>query len=317
MRVAVTSPFFHLLPYLQEELLSKYPDSKFKDTFDPLNKADFIEFCKGYDAALIGLDRIDDEVLTALPELKIIALCSAGADHLDPVALKKRGVRMGWVAGINKDAVAEMTISTMINILRNFHNLSERLHKGEWPKRRGGGSLLKGKIVGLHGCGNVGKEVVKRLQPFEVEIIAHDREDYSDFYSEFNVKAVSTEELWKESDIISIHVSRNSSTIGLYDEVVLDKLKQGVYLVNTSRGRIVDEKALYERLKSGVISAAHMDVFEVEPVPGVLDLFKLPNFMGTPHTGAGAKEAWEIMARSGINNLVDNWIPEPGVYPYD
>ena len=118
MRLAVTSPFFHLLPYLQEELLSKYPDSKFKDTFDPLHKADFIEFSKGYDAALIGLDRIDDEVLTALPELKIIALCSAGADHLDPVALKKRGVRMGWVAGINKDAVAEMTISTMINILR-------------------------------------------------------------------------------------------------------------------------------------------------------------------------------------------------------
>ena len=122
------------------------------------------------------------------------------------------------------------------------------------------------------------------MHPFEVEIIAHDREDYSDFYSEFNVKAVSTEELWKESDIISIHVSRNSSTIGLYDEIVLDKLKQGVYLVNTSRGRIVDEKALYDRLKSGVISAAHMDVFEVEPVPGVLDLFKLPNFMGTPHT---------------------------------
>ena len=110
------------------ELLSKYPDSKLKDTFDPLNKADFIEFCKGYDAALIGLDRIDDEVLTALPELKIIALCSAGADHLDPVAWKKRGVRMGWVAGINKDAVAEMTISTMINILRNFHNCTLNIH---------------------------------------------------------------------------------------------------------------------------------------------------------------------------------------------
>ena len=128
------------------------------------------------------------------------------------------------------------------------------------------------------------------MQPFEVEIIAHDREDYSDFYSEFNVKAVSTEELWKESDIISIHVSRNSSTIGLYDEIVLDKLKQGVYLVNTSRGRIVDEKALYDRLKSGVISAAHMDVFEVEPAIKS-NLLQVDSFQAPPHIGAYTNEA--------------------------
>ena len=174
MRVAVTSPFFNLLPYLKDELLAAYPNCKFKETFDPFDKEELIEFCKGCDAALIGLDRFDDEVLIKLPDLKIIALCSAGADHLDPTALKTHNVKMGWVAGINKHAVAEMTISTMINIMRNFHHLSEQLHQGKWPNRRGG-HLLQGKTVGIHGCGNIGQEVVKRLKPIRVHIIACDR----------------------------------------------------------------------------------------------------------------------------------------------
>ena len=316
MRVAVTSPFFHLLPYLKDELLMAYPDCKFKETFDPFNKEQLIEFCKGCDAALIGLDRFDDEVLSALPELRVIALCSAGADHLDPAALKKHSVRMGWVAGINKHAVSEMAISTMINIMRNIHNLSEQLHRGEWPARRGG-RLLQGKTVGIHGCGNIGQEVVKRLQPFDVDIIACDRADYSNFYNEFGVREVDTEELWTNSQVLTIHLSRNQSTIGLYSAAVLDKLRPGIFLINTARGRIIDEKALHDRLKSGAIAAAHMDVFEMEPVREVLDLFELPNFMGTPHTGAGATETWEKMARSGIRNLSENWIPEPGIYPYD
>ena len=94
MRVAVTSPFFHLLPYLKDELLMAYPDCKFKETFDSFNREQLIEFCKDCDAALIGLDRFDDEVLSALPELRVIALCSPGADHLEPAALKKHSVRM-------------------------------------------------------------------------------------------------------------------------------------------------------------------------------------------------------------------------------
>ena len=123
--------------------------------------------------------------------------------------------------------------------------------------------------------------------------------------------------MWSKSEVLTIHLSRNQSTIGLYSATVLDKLRPGIFLINTSRGRIIDEEALFSRLKTGKIAAAHLDVFETEPVHNVLDLFKLPNFMGTPHTGAGAREAWEAMARSGIRNLSENWIPEPGIYPYD
>lgn len=315
MRVAVTSPFFHFFPHLKDELLAQYPDAKFKEKFPSIGGDELVEFCQGCQGAIIGLDRFDDYVLTRLPELKVIGLCSAGADHIDPVAMKKHDVRMGWVAGINKVAVSEMTISHIINIMRNFHKFSNQMYEGKWPSLRNG-ALLNGRTVGLHGCGHIGKEVVKRLIPFGVNILACDRLDFSEFYKEYGVESVDQEELWARSDVLSLHLSRNATTIGLYSADVLAKLKKGVYLVNTSRGNIVDEVALKERLESGDITAAAFDVYAAEPA---IDnpLFDMPNFFGTPHTGAGADEAWEAMARSGIKGLTENWLPEPGEYPYD
>jgi D-3-phosphoglycerate dehydrogenase len=315
MRVAVTSPFFHLMPHLKTEMLSKYPNSSFKETFPPISGDELIEFCQDCEGAVIGLDQFDDYVLSRLPDLKVIGLCSAGADHIDPVAMQKYGKRMGWVAGINKTAVAEMTISHMINILRNFHKLSREAQSGHWPSKREG-TLLQGKTVGIHGCGNIGKEVVKRLIPFGVKILACDKEDYSKFYKEYGVTKVRQEELWENSDILTVHVSRNKQTIGMYNSEVLDKLKLGVFIINTARGRIFDEKELYERLKDRRIKAAAFDVFEIEPAIET-PLYTLDNFYPTPHTGAAATEAWEAMARSGILGLTENWIPEPGSYPYD
>jgi D-3-phosphoglycerate dehydrogenase / 2-oxoglutarate reductase len=315
MRIAVTSPFFHLMPHLKTEILAQYPDCRFKETFPPIGGDELVDFCKNRDGAVIGLDNFDDYVLSKLPELRVIGLCSAGADHIDPLAMKKYGKRMGWVAGINKIAVAEMTISHMINIIRNFHKYSRGIIDGTWPARREG-TLLQGKTVGIHGCGNIGKEVAKRLIPFEVNILACDKIDYSDFYSEYGITRVSPDELWERSDILTVHVSRNKGTLGMYTPNVLDKLKPGVFIVNTARGKIFDEVGLYDRLKDSRIKAAAFDVFAIEPA---IDnpLFQLENFYPTPHTGAGAKESWEAMARSGIRGLIENWIPEPGKYPYD
>ena len=315
MRVAVTSPFFHLIPHLKSEMLRKYPNSIFKETFPPIEGEELIKFCQGCEGAVIGLDRFDDYVLSHLPDLKVIGLCSAGVDHVDPIAMRKYGKRMGWVSGINKIAVSEMTISHMINILRNFYKYSQDAQVGKWPSRREG-TLLHGKTIGIHGCGNIGKEVAKRLIPFGVKILACDKKDYPEFYKAYNITKVGQEELWKNSDILTIHLSRNQQTIGMYNARVLDKLKQGVFIVNTARGRIFDEKALYHRLKSGHIKAAAFDVFEVEPAIET-PLYDLENLYPTPHTGAAALESWEAMALSGIKGLTENWIPEHGVYPFD
>ena len=120
--------------------------------------------------------------------------------------------------------------------------------------------------------------MVKRLIPFGVNILACDKEDYSDFYKKYGVTKVEKEELWQDSDILTIHVSRNNQTIGMYNSEVLDKLKVGAFIINTARGRIFDETALYERLKAGRIKAAAFDVFEIEPAIET-PLYALENFI--------------------------------------
>lgn len=314
-RIGVTSPIFHFLPHLRDELRALYPDVKFKDTPERFSEDQLIAFLDGCDAALIGLDRINERVLSALPRLKTVVCCSVGLDHVDPAALKRHGVRIGWRAGANRQSVAELTIALMIDALRRATFYGRGLRNGQWPAWREG-RHLRGRTVGIHGCGNIGKTVVHLLQPFGVTVLASDRVDYAEFYDRYRVTPVAPEELRKRSDIVTIHLPKNASTAGLYDAAALDQLKPGAILVNTARGGIVDEAALKERLKDGRIAAAAFDVFAIEPAKD-MELVNLPNFIATPHIGGSATEAWEAVARAGMQNIADNFPPEPGVYPFD
>ena len=315
MRVVAVTPLYHFVPGAEEKLREKYPDAKVWNELRQLDGDELIDFCRGFDAALISLERFDDYVLSNLAELKIIGMTTAGLDHMYPDSLKKHGIRVGWFAGVNRVAVAEMTISQMIDIIRNLQSFSIQTHSGKWPTRRPG-TRLAGKTVGIHGCGNVGREVAKRLVPFDVKILACDREDYSEFYEQHGIEAVDPDELWSRSDIITIHLPLNATTRGLYSAEVLDKLQSGAFLINLARGEIVDEEALYQRLESKQIAGAAFDVFAVEPACEH-PLFALPNFIGTPHCGSATHEDYFAMAIAGIRALEENWVPEVGVYPFD
>ena len=316
-RVAVTSIVFRLLPYLREEILRDYPDAKFNDDKLRFTDEELIDFLQGYDVAVIGLERFNENVVAALPDLKVVACCSVGADHIDPAALQKHGVRLGWIAGINKVSVAELTIGLMIDLLRKVNVYNVGLRNGEWPTNKMG-LHLRGRTVGIHGCGNIGQELVRLLQPFGVEILASDRVDYADFYREYGVTAVEPEELRARSEILTLHLPKNSTTMGMYDAAALDQIRPGACLINTSRGGIVDEAALRERLEDGRIAAAAFDVFAVEPSTAAdSPLMGLPNMLATPHIGGSAREAWEAMGRAGIRGITENKVPEPGVYPFD
>ena len=177
-RVAVTLAYFDFFPELKAELAAMYPDTKFRSDRKPLSEEELIEYCKGYDTAVIGLDRFTDRVCAALPELKVISLCSAGVDHIDPAVLKKHGKKMWWAAGINKVSVSELAVCYMVLAVRRVHFFSSVLRKGEWKGPIGMGADLRGRTVGIHGCGFIGKEVVKLLQPYGVNILACDRVDY-------------------------------------------------------------------------------------------------------------------------------------------
>ena len=176
-RVAVTIPYFDFFPHLKEELAAMYPGTKFRTERARLSEDAIVEYLKGYDAAVIGIDWFTDKVLSQLPELKVISMCSAGVDHIDPDILNKYGKKLWWQAGVNKVSVAELAICYMVLAIRRVHTLSSILRAGQWKGPVGFGADLRGKTVGIHGCGHIGKEVVKLLQPWGVKILISDREE--------------------------------------------------------------------------------------------------------------------------------------------
>lgn len=316
-KLAVACHFFYLMPDMREELLALYPDAKFSPDKMRFTKSEFIDLVQGCDKVLVSINpKLDDEVLAACPDLKVVAACSAGLDHIDPVAFKKHGVRLGWQPGVNLDSVSELALSLIINLLRDVHVDNLALRAEEWLPRKGM-RLLRGRTVGIHGCGHIGKALVKLLQPFGCkEILACDVRPDEAFNKQYGVRVVSADELYAESEILSIHLSKNSTTRGLYTADVLDKIRPGALLINTARGGIVDEQALKERLRDGRIGGAAFDVFEGEPKPDP-ELVSLPNMLATPHIAGSAREAWVAMSRGGLKGLEDNWIPQPGEYPFD
>lgn len=316
-KVAVPLSYYHFFPELKAELNARHPGVKIAEPGNPLQGEALVEFLKGYDTAVIGLHRFTDEVCRALPELKVVSLCSAGVDHIDPAILNKYGIKMWWAPGINKISVSELAVCYMVFALRRVHFFSSVLMRGEWKGPMGFGGDLRGRTVGIHGVGHIGKEVVKLLQPYGVKILACDREDFSPFYRQFdNVEKVDAEELWARSDVLTLHLSKNRTTIGMYSAEVLKKLKPGMILVNCARGGMVDEVALAERLKSGDIAGAVFDVFAVEPANGN-PLLTLSNFFASPHIGATTRESWEAMLRSGMQGIERAYEPKLGVYPFD
>jgi len=316
MRVAVPLSYFQFFPKLVDEMRSRHPDAKFLAEHKLIQGDELVEFLTGYEVAVIGLNRFTEEVCAKLPDLKVVSLCSAGVDHVDPAILNRHGIKMWWAPGINKVSVSELAVCYMVFMVRRLHFFSSILRQGEWKGPRGFGADLRGRTVGIHGCGHIGKEVVKLLQPYGVKILANDRVDFGDFYRQWGVESVGAEELWARSDVLTIHLSRNKSTIGMYTGAVLDKMKKGAILINCARGTIVDEHALAERLKSGQIGGAAFDVFAVEPANGN-PLLELPNFFGSPHIGATTMESWEAMLRSGMEGIEKAYRAEPGVYPFD
>jgi D-3-phosphoglycerate dehydrogenase len=316
-RVVVPAISFAQHPGLVKLLLERYPDAKVNVEGIPYYRSEqeTIDYLRGYDAAIVSFEPINERTLSALPELKVIAKLGVGLDKIDPAAMRAHGVRLGWTPGVNKRSVAELTLCLAIAALRHVVDLNAAMRRAERPLQRMG-KHLSGRVVGIHGCGEIGKELVRLLQPFDCMLLACDIKDYSDFYARHGVTAVSFDELLARSEVLSIHLTVTKLTRNLYDAATLAKLRPDCVLINTARGRIIDETALKAALQSGRIAAAAVDAFAIEP-PTDDDLLRLPNFIATPHIGAGAEEARWLMGTTAIDGLTDNFLPEPGAYPFE
>ena len=302
MKVVVTPPAFCKSEHLKSILSSLFPNTVYSEKNNYLSESELIGFLKDADAAIIGRDSITKATLEALPQLKIISKYGVGLDNLDISSIKEKGVELAVTAGTNKRSVAELTLSFMLGLCHRTFIGAERIKRGEWIRE--GGHNLSGKTIGIIGCGNVGKEVVHLLKPFGCVILVCDIEDRSKFCSDQGVIESSIGSLIEKSDIVTLHVPLTDLTRNMIDETVLRKMQANAYLINTSRGEVVNSSALHKALVSGEISGAALDVFCSEP-PDDMAFLELPNLMVTPHIGGNSVEAVEAMGQAAIDNLVE------------
>lgn len=316
MKIAVCSRSFSRHPELRRALLERYPAVTFNEEGVSLQGDALVEFLRGHDKAIVALERIDERLLSRVPELRVIAKYGVGLDGLDLDAMRRNGTRLGWTEGVNRRSVSELTLALAIGLLRALPTANREVRAGVWRQHVGG--LLSGRTVGIVGCGHVGQDLVRLLQPFGCAILANDIRDYRLFYEEFGVAPVQLEGLLSASDVVTLHVPLDASTRGLLSAERLALMKPSAILINTARGGLVDEDALKRALIEHKLASAAFDVFAEEP-PADEELMALPNFLATPHLGGSAAEAILAMGMAAIEGLDVNQVPsrsdEVGTHP--
>jgi len=300
MNIVATSPSFSKNKTLQNEIYKYFPDAKLNLEGKRFNKEELIEFIKEADAVIVGLEPIDEEVLSRCPNLKVVSKYGVGLNNIDKVACQKRDIKIGWRGGVNRLSVAEMALGYMLMLSRKLYVTSNQLKNGTWNKD--GGFQLSGKTVGIVGVGYIGKELVKLLKPFGCKILVNDIINQDEYYKKHNLIEVSKEELYKESDFISIHTPQDESTFNFITLNEMKMMKPTAYLLNTARGGLINEQDLKFALQNGIIAGAGIDAYIEEP-PTDQEFLELPNLICTPHIGGNAKEAVEAMGMSAIENL--------------
>jgi D-3-phosphoglycerate dehydrogenase len=287
---------------LRDELLARYPDSIFNDTGRTLKGDELVAFVRGHAMAITGLERIDDALLTAVPELRLVSKYGVGLDMIDLDAARRHGVAIRWTAGVNRQAVAELTVAMMVMLGRKVLPLARDTESGVWHQPVG--RQLSSATVGIIGCGHVGKRVAEICRAFGSTVIAHDIVRYDEFYRALDVRAVTLRELLLIADIVSVHVPLDASTRGMIGTRELGLMKTSAFLLNTARGGIVDETALKAALVGGRLAGAALDVYAIEP-PTDRELLGLPNVVPMPHIGASTEESVLAMGRAAIEGLSD------------
>ena len=252
-----------------------------------------------------GNIRIDEKLLAKAPKLKVIAQASVGYDNIDIAACAARGIPVGNTPGVLVDAVADLAYGLIIDSARRLVRAHAHVQSGAWGERKPFGLTtdLAGKVLGVIGMGDIGSAIAKRAQASSMQVIYHNRHQRSDD-EKLNVKYVSQEELLATADFIVLAVTLNPSTKHLINAETIAKMKQGVRLINISRGGVVDTEALYDALVSGQIGYAAMDVTDPEPFPGEHKLLSLENVTVTPHMASATKETRDAMALLTAENIL-------------
>ena len=271
-------------PTLKTELENQVESVIYNTTGKPLSSEQLRQLLPGVDGYIAGLDQIDKDALQTADHLKVISRYGVGVDQVDLETAKQKGIVVTNTPGANSSSVAELTLSLMLVLARKIIDANGAVRNGEWP--RYAGVSLEGKTIGIIGLGAIGKEVAKRLAGFGCRILAYDPYINNAAAISDSVELVGFEDLITASDFISLHVPLLAETRNLIQKDILAKMKKGAFLINTSRGEVVNEADLCEALQSGWLKGAALDAFSEEPPSKENPLLSLPNVITTPHLGA-------------------------------
>jgi len=236
--------------------------------------------------------QVTARIIENAPRLKVVARPGVGTDNIDRKACEARGIQVINTPEASASSVAELTVGLAIALLRHLYLTCAFLKKGKWAKEQYTGKTIEGKTWGVVGFGSIGRRVAEIVKAMRAEVLAYDPYVPEEEFIRRGVKrAFRLEELLERSDIVSLHVVLNSETAGLFSEEMLRKMKRGAYLINTSRGKVIDQKALLQVLREGHLAGVALDVYETEP-PQDLELLTHENVICTPHIGGSTEEAF-------------------------
>jgi D-3-phosphoglycerate dehydrogenase / 2-oxoglutarate reductase len=239
--------------------------------------------------------QVTAEVLRQAPKLRVIGRAGVGVDNVDLHAATAAGVLVMNTPGGNAVSVAEHTIALMLSMARFIPQASASTKAGKWEKKKFLGSELRGKSIGIIGLGSIGREVVKRARAFEMRVLAHDPYVTPQIAKDLGIELVALQELFRNSDYITVHVSLTPETDKLLNKKAFAQMKQGVRIVNCARGELLNEADLKAAIESGKVAGAALDVFLKEPTDASHPLFGLDQVVATPHLGGSTEEAQEIV----------------------
>lgn len=295
-KIAISTSTFGEFDPSPLELLRKHNlDFSLNPYRRKLTSAETVELAQYARGIIAGTESLDQNTLEQLKNLKVISRCGAGIDNIDLTAARELGIAVHSTPYGPTRAVAELTVGLMLDCLRGISQSDRSIRAGQWQKPMGW--LLEGKTVGIVGFGRIGKTVCRLLQPWGVKVIAHDIVPPVD---NLGASILGLDDLIANSDIITLHTHADAGCIINAESIA--KIKNGAIIINTSRGNLIDENALFDAIVSGKLAGAGIDTPPEEPYTGKLK--ELENVVVTSHIGSYAKEARVLMEKQAAENLL-------------
>ncbi len=304
VRILLTTTSYQDIPGPHHDLLESTGIEIVRER-GPLSEEQMLDLVGDFDAILCGDDAITKAVLDkASPRLKILSKYGIGVDKIDVDAATAMGIPLSFCPGVNHTTVAEHTFALLLSLSRQLVELVNHTRAGEWKRLTG--HEIMGKTIGVVGLGRIGKEVVVRAKAFGMDVIGYDVWWDAEFTEQHNVKrAEDVTELFAKSDVISLHTNLTEETRDLIREETIAGMKDGVIILNCSRGEVVKTDDLVASLNSGKVGGYGADVVDVEPPPADHPLLNAPNCLITPHIGSRTYESVQRQAMMAATNLLN------------